>query len=467
MDKMRVLIVDDEENIRKVLGAIVEDEGAVASLADSAEAARLILLDQQFDLIFLDVWLPGIDGMTFLGELIQFKPGTSGGGSICPVVMISGHGTIDMAVQAVKTGAYDFIEKPLSLERVSAVLRNIHEMVRLRRENLELREKLLDGETMVGSSTVVEGLKHLIRQAATTNAPVFIFGENGTGKELVARTIHRQSSRSAKPFIALNCAAIPEALIESELFGYEKGAFTGAVNQKKGRFELADGGTLFLDEVVDLSAAAQAKLLRVLQDMAFERIGGEKSIKVDVRIVAASNKDLRTEVQAGTFREDLFYRLHVLPIQVPTLAKRSEDIPLLCQHFLAIEADAQARPVPALEPGALAVLKGYEWPGNIRQLKNIIQRLMVICDDSIDSASVARALGQDRLLTPVIAPSSTDDFWATVAAMDLQSAKDEFERRFLLLKLEEHNYNITRTAQNLGMYPSNLHAKIRKYHLER
>jgi len=460
-----IYIIDDEPGIRSVMCEILSDEGYECASAESGEQGLEKLGSMVPDAIILDVWLPGMDGLAVLKILRERRPET-------PVIMVSGHSTIDVAVQAVKAGAFDFLEKPLSMEKVLTVITNALEMNRLRHENRKLRSQI-DPRPMIGSTQAMQELRKQIAQAAASLAPVWISGENGTGKELVARSIHRESRRAAGAFIAVNCAAIPETLIESELFGHEKGAFTGAIAQKKGRFELADGGTLFLDEVIDLSPSAQVKLLRVLQDMQFERVGGERSVRVDVRVIAASNRDVSAAVQEGSFREDLYYRLHVLPLQVVPLRNRPEDIPDLVARFMQDESIAMAAPLPLVSPEAMQQLVAYTWPGNVRQLRNVIQRIMALSNGmDIDATTCAAALGQDFYVaqqapsTP-IKTENTGDILAMVANMELGEAKDTFERLFLLQKLEEQGYNITRTAQVLGMYPSNLHAKMKKYNLER
>jgi len=463
-----IAVIDDEDGIRQVLSSILHDEGYATVEAIDGETGLELLAREDIDVVILDVWLPGMDGLGVLKALREKRYDA-------PVIMVSGHGTIDMAVQAVKGGAYDFLEKPLSMEKVLTTITNAMEIARLRRENRLLRSQVGGGDAMVGESVAMRDIRRLVAQAAATSAPVFISGENGTGKELVARSIHKRGKRANGPFIAINCAAIPETLLESELFGHEKGAFTGAIAQKKGRFELANGGTLFLDEVADLSPAAQVKLLRVLQEMCFERVGGEKTINVDVRVIAATNRNIREAVQEGTFREDLFYRLHVFPVKVPALKERKSDIPLLVSHFFHLESELQAIPKAEASKEALDLLVQYDWPGNVRQLRNMVQRLLAIADgETVDAEMVQWSLDQDAEPGARISEAlggdnipSDSDIWKITSEMELGDAKDAFERMFLFQRLQAHGYNVTRTAESLGMYPSNLHAKIRKFNLER
>jgi two-component system nitrogen regulation response regulator NtrX len=451
-----ILVIDDEPGIRSAIRGILEDEGYNALVAEDA-IIGLDLLDQGgVDLVLLDVWLPRMGGIEALEEIKRRRPELA-------VVVISGHGNVEMAVRAVKLGAYDFIEKPLSIERLLTVVRNALETAVLRRENrsLRLREaRKAAAEPLLGHSAAMEEVRGLAELAASSDARVLITGENGTGKELLAHFIHARSERSEAPFIALNCAAIPEGLVESELFGHEKGAFTDAVARRLGRFEAANGGTLFLDEVADLSQAAQAKLLRVLQEMRFERLGGEETIAVDVRVIAATNKDIRREVEAKRFREDLYFRLAVIPIRMPPLRERMEDIPELCSSFLALPDNTGTR---KLSPEAKAALALRSWPGNVRELKNAMERLVVLSDEpTISLSTVERILGK-------IAPLSDrrlSDLPERYLALGLQDAKELFERDYLAHKLRESHYNITRTAESIGVYPSGLHAKIKKFGIE-
>ncbi|MFP4330962.1 MAG: sigma-54-dependent transcriptional regulator [Spirochaetaceae bacterium] len=446
----RILVVDDEAGIREVLDEILEDEGYEVLLAADGLDVPAILEEQRIDLVLLDVWLPGKGGIELLKEISEGFPEIE-------VVMISGHGTVDIAVKALKMGAYDFIEKPLSLDRVLTIVANALEVGSLREENRELRSRLAEADQITGQSPRINQVREVVRQAAGSDARILITGENGTGKELVARQIHRRSERAEGPFVEVNCAAIPDTLIESELFGHEKGAFTGAFSQRRGKFEQADGGTLFLDEVADMSLAAQAKVLRAIQEMAFQRIGGEKTIHVDVRLIVATNKDIQEEVRAGNFREDLFFRLNVIPIEVPPLRERIEDIPLLVTHFLSLyTSDDEPR---RFSEEAIARLCEHSWPGNVRELKNFVERISIMCgNEVISEADVAEYLDQG--------PRGGDEPLNSYLEMGLTEARDAFERDYLVRKLEENGNNISQTAQQLGIYPSNLHAKIKKFGIE-
>jgi len=447
-----ILIIDDEDGIRNVLGDVLQDEGFAILRAADGPRGLALLQSEVIDLVFLDVWMPGMGGLDVLRAIREGFPEV-------PVVMISGHASIDVAVKAVKSGAWDFVEKPLSIDKTLAVVANALKVDELRRENRALKAHLLLEDTMIGESAPMRKVKELIRQSAGVNTRVMILGENGTGKELVAREIHRQSPRSRKPFVEVNCAAIPDALLESELFGHEKGAFTSAVARRKGRFEQADTGTLFLDEVADMSLSAQAKVLRAVQEGRFERIGGEGSLTVDVRIISATNKDIPTEVAAGRFREDLFYRLNVVPITVPALRERKEDLPLLVDYFLRKFKSPDA-PVPTFSPEAWKALVDHSWPGNIRELKNYLERLSLMVDDPIIGPDEARAflgVGQSSETPSPLGP------WTHLG---LNEAKDAFEKAFIEEKLQENGYNISRTAQALGLYASNLHTKLKKFAIE-
>src|SRR5215475_8728059 len=359
MASEHILIVDDELAIQKALRGVLEDEGYRVSVAGSAQEAVAQLQDESPDLVFLDIWMPGADGLEALAEFKRIRPETA-------VVMISGHGTIETAVKATKLGAYDFIEKPLSLEKILLAATRALDHGRLERENRDLREQLARGQQIVGRSRLIEELRQQIGIAAPTNGRVLVHGENGAGKELVARAIHAQSARREGPFVEVNCAAIPEELIESELFGHERGAFTGAVSRRRGKFELADGGTLFLDEVGDMSVKTQAKVLRALEEQAFERVGGKDTLRVDVRVLAASNQNLPDLIAANAFREDLYYRLNVIPIEVPSLRRRKEDIPALVEHFIRLFSGENGKRPKTMSVEALAYFRSYAWPGNVR-----------------------------------------------------------------------------------------------------
>jgi len=452
--KPTILIIDDEDGIRNVLGDVLQDEGFAVIRAADGPAGLKVLKSEIVDLVFLDVWMPGMGGLDVLRAIREEFPEV-------PIVMISGHASIDVAVKAVKIGAWDFVEKPLSMDKTLAVVSNALKVQELKRENRELKAHLFLEDTMIGEGTGMRRVKELIRQSAVVNTRVMILGENGTGKELVAREIHRQSTRARRPFVEVNCAAIPDTLLESELFGHEKGSFTNAVARRKGRFEQADTGTLFLDEVADMSLSAQAKVLRAVQESRFERIGGEGTLSVDVRIISATNKDIPVEVAAGRFREDLFYRLNVVPITVPPLRDRREDLPLLIDYFFRKFRNPAQGPHPVFSPEGFQVLADHSWPGNIRELKNYLERLSLMIDDSIIGPEEARAfLGH---ATGAELPPSPLSPWAHLG---LNEAKDAFEKAFIEEKLKENNYNISRTAQNLGLYASNLHTKLKKFAIE-
>lgn len=384
----RILIIDDERLIRHALRDILEYEKHVVEEAENGNDGLKAALDGKFDVIFCDVKMPGKDGIEVV-ESMSLK------GVETPVVIMTGHGTVELAVQALKAGAYDFIEKPLDLNRILVALRNATDREELRREASTLRRKTRTGgdRDMVGQSPALEEIRSVIQKVAPTDARVLITGANGTGKEVVARRIHAQSQRSNSPFVEVNCAAIPAELIESELFGHEKGAFTSAVKQRKGRFEQAQGGTLFLDEIGDMALPAQAKMLRALQERVIQRVGGDKNIKVDVRVLAATNKNLSVEIQEGRFREDLFHRLNVIPIRVPSLAERAVDVPLLVAHFLGGVASELGVSAPKFSEEALTALSQAPWTGNIRELRNVVERLVILCGDEVNAADVERHVG--------------------------------------------------------------------------
>lgn len=445
MTESVVLIVDDEEGIRETLSGIFEDEGYSVLSADSGEEALKLLKEQSPDLVLLDVWLPGIDGLQTLKEIKGQKPDL-------PVVMISGHGNIELAVKATRAGAYDFLEKPLTLDRVVLAARRALERRSLEIENKSLRQDLTKKWRPVGSSGKMNRLREQIEMAAKGNGRVLILGESGSGKELVAHVLHENTSRAGKPFIEMNCAAIPQELIESELFGHEKGSFTGAFERKKGKFELADEGTLFLDEVGDMSLATQSKVLRVIETQEFQRVGGSKSIKVDVRIISATNKDLTEEVKKGSFREDLFYRLNVIPIEVPPLRERREDIPELVEYFLQYFATEYGQRPRKITPDGLKILVSYDWPGNIRELRNLIERLVIMTpSDTITAKHV------------LVGETARADYFSLNT---LKEARDSFEKDFIAKKLEENNWNISKTAEILEIERSNLHRKIKAYDIK-
>ena len=382
---MRILIADDERAIRRALREIFEFEGYSVDEVENGEEALVALRKKEYDAIFCDIKMPHVDGMEVQAQM-KLE------GINVPMIMISGHGTVETAVQAIKNGAFDFIEKPLDLNRLLITLRNVKERGQLLSETVQLKTTIrkFKGTSIIGESASIKAILAMIEKVAPSDARVLITGQNGSGKELVARALHDNSNRSKASFIEVNCAAIPSELIESELFGHEKGAFTSAVKDKKGKFELASGGTLFLDEIGDMSLSAQAKVLRALQENLIQRVGGEKDIKVDCRILAATNKDLRTEISEGRFREDLFHRLAVIPIHVPSLNERKDDIPLLADYFLGKICDEHGIPHKKFHPAAYVALQNINWTGNIRELRNIIERLIILCNDAISAEDVNR-----------------------------------------------------------------------------
>ena len=450
MAKKTVLIVDDEAGIRESMAGLFEDEGYSVIAASSGEEAIERAAEKSPDIVFLDVWLPEMDGLEALARLKELRPKV-------PVVMMSGHGNIEVAVKATRNGAYDFLEKPFSsIERVILVARLAMERQRLEGENLILKADLQRKWRLIGNSQPMRILRDQIAMASQGNTRVLILGESGTGKELVARQLHEQSSRAEGPFVEVNCAAIPQELIESELFGHEKGSFTGASERKSGKFELAHEGTLFLDEIGDMSLPTQAKVLRVLETQIFQRVGGNKNIEVDVRIIAATNKNLQDEVKKGAFRDDLFYRLNVIPLVIPPLRERSEDIPGLVEFFAeAFVLDNGIRP-KRFETDALAALQSHAWPGNIRELKNVVERIMIM----VPGQSVTRKSLETLSILQPADPGRQDVYFSQ---RSLRDAKESFERDFILRKLQENDGNVSRTAEMIGIERSNLHKKIRSY----
>ncbi len=449
----RVLVVDDEQGIRAALGQLLEYEGY-----DVRTAANVVDALTEYErfrphLTFLDVKLPGIDGIEALKQLRERDPGAT-------VVMISGHATIQTAVEATQLGAYDILEKPLDTDRILVLLRNALGHVELSEENARLKQTIESRYEIVGRSYTIRALLDRIEKVAKTPARVLITGENGTGKELVARAIHRESTRARRPFIEVNCAAIPSELIESELFGHMKGSFTGAVQDRAGKFEQADGGTLFLDEIGDMSLSAQAKVLRVLQDGVVTRIGGAKTISVDVRVLAATNKVVEDEIAASRFREDLYYRLNVVPIAVPALRERREDIPLLVAHFVQTLSTQDGLTPRTIAPEAVDALAGLDWPGNVRELRNTIERLLILsAGPRIVATDVERLVG--RRATEGAGLGSLTD------CRTFEEFKHTAEQAFLLAKLREYDWNVSETARALDMPRSNLYKKIERYGLTR
>ena len=446
-----ILVVDDEAGVRASLTGILGDEGYLVDAVESGEAGLLALESREYDLLLLDVWLPKMDGIETLSRVRTLDPDL-------PVVVISGHGSIETAVKAVRMGARDFVEKPLSLEKTLLVVKNALRQQRLETENRALKEQIEHRYSMVGESPAIRQLHAEIAQAAPSNGRVLIYGENGTGKELVARNIHHHSLRASGPFVEVNCAAIPEELIESELFGHVRGAFTGALAAKKGKFELADGGTLFLDEVADMTLKTQAKVLRVLQEQKLEPVGGTTSVTVDVRVIAATNKRLEEEIRRGAFREDLFFRLNVIPFHVAPLRERREDIPVLARHFIAeFSAEYGKRP-REITKGALEVLTANPWPGNVRELRNIIERLVIMAPgDTIEAHHLPASFGAPAAVAA--GPVALADF------ASLADARADFEQRYIWKKYQACGGNMSRTAEALQVERSNLYRKMKAYGL--
>jgi len=447
-----ILVVDDEPNILKVMGDILTDEGYRVRTAHSGEEALAEVQRSSPDLVILDIWLPGMDGLQTLDVLKGVIPET-------PVIMISGHGTIETAVRAIKMGAYDFIEKPPTIERTLLAVRHGLEQQRLLQENRALRQHLERQYEIIGEGPAIRRILTQVESVAPSHGRVLIRGESGVGKELIARAIHRSSPRRERPFVEVNCAAIPDELIESELFGHEKGAFTGALTTRRGKFELADEGTIFLDEVGDMSLKAQSKVLRVLQEQVFERVGGTEVFRVDVRVIAASNKDLEQETRDGRFREDLYYRLNVVPVEVPPLRERREDIPLMARHFLKGFCAEYGKKEKTLSPDSMELFLQHPWPGNVRELKNVIERLVIMVPGEVihrfhvDPALQARPVREEGTsFVPEVSRTAS-----------LREARNRFEREYILMHLQENQGNVTRTAERLKIERSNLHRKLKAY----
>ncbi len=449
----RILIVDDEDGIRKVLRQLLEYEGHEVRTASGGGEAITAFEEFEPDLTFLDVKMARMDGLEVLMRLRAIDPDAL-------VVMISGHGTIETAVEATRRGAYDFLEKPLDTDRILVTLRNALQQRGLVQENARLRGEVESRHEIVGGSFAIRALLDRIEKVAPTDARVLITGENGTGKELVARAIHRLSTRADGPFVEVNCAAIPAELIESELFGHVKGSFTGAFADRSGKFEQADGGTLFLDEIGDMSPAAQAKVLRALQEGIITRVGGERPIRVDVRVVAATNKDLKQEIARGRFREDLYFRLNVVPIHVPPLRERREDIPMLVRHFAQVAVEQQRLPGREFAPAAIDRLCALDWPGNVRELRNTVERLLILArGPEITAADVDRLSGA--------APEAGGLSGELLQAPTFAEFKERAERAYILAKLREFDWNVSETARSIDMPRSNLYKKIERYGLVR
>ncbi len=448
----RILIVDDSDGTRDSLGAILADDGHPCHGVASGAEALAELRSQSYDLVFLDLVLPDTDGLELLKEIHSLD-------SELPVIVISGRGNIDLAVRATRLGAYDFLEKPLSLERVTLTAKHALDRVRLNRKLEQLSDRLDDSTELVGESPAMRRLKSELARAADSDGRILLLGENGTGKELAAHYAHRLSARADAPFVEVNCAAIPEELIESELFGHMKGSFTGASADRAGRFEQADGGTLFLDEIADMSVKTQAKVLRALQEQRFERVGGSSPIQVDVRIIAATNKDLESEIRDGNFREDLYFRLAVLPIQIPPLRDRREDVPTLAEHFLGLFARRQGRRPKSLTSEVKDRLIAYPWPGNVRELKNLVERLMIMVPgEEIGIRDLPSQMGQsaiDPLRSLLEQPH-----------LSLREARGAFEKELIEHRLAHLSGNVSKTAQSLELERSHLYRKIKAYDIE-
>jgi DNA-binding NtrC family response regulator len=464
-----VLIVDDEKNIRRTLRMVLEGEGHVVHEAGSTAEAEGVLALHPIDVIVLDVKLGDDNGLELLRALkSRGEDGMASKTSEIPVVMISGHATIDDAVSATRLGAFDFMEKPLDRNRVMVTVRNALERRKMWREVHDLRRAVDARWELLGTTPVMMELRRQIAKVAPTRSRILITGESGTGKELIARAIHRNSSVSNGTFVKVNCAAIPPELIESELFGHERGAFTGAVAKKRGLFEVADGGTIFLDEIGDMALPAQAKVLRVLQTGEFTRVGGEKSMRTDCRVVAATNRDLEEMVKTGTFREDLYFRLNVVPIRSPDLKERPDDIPLLVESFIRECCDENGLGYKPVDDPVLERLKQYEWPGNVRELRNVVERLVIMSDEVIRDKDLPPYLGGPRSATQRgnSGPINAIDL-GRYAGKSLREFREEVESEFIRIRLAEFDWNISRTAQALGIERTNLHKKLRALGIHR
>jgi two-component system nitrogen regulation response regulator NtrX len=447
----KILVVDDEENIRKTLKEILEDESHDVVLAEDGERGLRAFIEEAPDIVLMDIQMPKKDGLTLLAD-IKAQPAD------CEVIMISGHGTIESAVRAIKSGAYHFLQKPLSMIEVKQIVRHAAMAKQQRDELRQFRQRDDDKYSIVGGSAAIEKIMGEVKKVAPTNGRVLISGDSGTGKELVAYAIHKNSQRAAGPFVKVNCAAIPQNLIESELFGHEKGAFTGAVASKRGKFELADKGTLFLDEIGDMDMNTQTKVLRAIQEGEFERVGGTKTLKVDVRIVAATHRDLLKMIEESKFRQDLYYRLNVVPITMPKLSQRMEDIPLLADYFLDIYCRENGTTKKKFSQDALALLMTQPYPGNIRELKNIVERLAIMSSANEISAHEIKAL------TEMKEEKAAGIF---TMPMPLSKAQDELEREYVKTQLELNGWDIPKTAEVLGIQRTNLHRKIRQLGIEK
>ena len=451
--KPTALVVDDESSICESLKGVLSDEGWDVRTANAGLEGLKIFLVDQIDLVFLDVWMEGIDGIETLQKMRDKKTNV-------PIVIMSGHGTIETAVKATKLGAMQFLEKPLSIEKIIPILdaaQNVKELPE------KLDENYLKKYQLIGESKQINAIRRQIKIVSPRNSWVLITGENGTGKEVVARNIHLSSKRLDKPFVAVNCAAIPEELIESELFGHSKGAFTNATADKRGKFELANHGTLFLDEIGDMSMKTQAKILRILQEQQFERVGGHDTISVDVRVIAATNKNLEIEIANGNFREDLYYRLNVIPIEMPPLRQRKQDIALLVEYFLTLMSKEIGEPKKNLSEDALSYLTEYHWPGNVREVRNIIERISIL----VESSTVSRSdIPKFRQKSFELQDGESGFIVEACKGMSLKKAREEFEKKFIIMSLEQSDWNVSKTAEAIGIERSNLHRKLRAYQIE-
>ncbi len=448
----KIFVVDDEVTICTTIKGILTDEGYEVVTATSGERALKRVSQEMPDLMLLDIWLPGISGLEVLKKIKVDHPDL-------PVVIMSGHGTIETAVKATKWGAYEFIEKPISLDKLIISVQNALAHHSLQEENKALKKKIKQkgGHQLIGDSEFMKQLKEQLKLAAPTNSSILITGENGTGKEVVANTIHENSSRCDQPFVAVNCAAIPEGLIESELFGHEKGAFTGATHQKKGKFDAANGGTLLLDEIGDMSLITQAKILRILQEKSFERVGGSTVIEVDVRMIAATNKNLEEEIKKGNFREDLYYRLNVIPFHLSPLRERQGDIQELVNHFLKAFSKDLGIPQKKISKGAMEILLQYGWPGNVRELKNFVERIIIMSrGKTVEVKDIPLNIREGSFSVGAIAEEN----------ITMKEAKIQFEKRFILEKLDQNEWNITKTSEVIGVERSNLHRKMKQYGID-
>ncbi len=447
----QILIIDDEASIRETLSGILEDEGFTALSAPSAEEGIAILEENTIDLVLLDIWLgDNMDGLTALEKIKEIHS--------LPVIMISGHGTIETAVQATRKGAFDFVEKPLSYDKIILAITNGLRFAQLEKDNKILRDQTDKVVKITGESTVINNLREQIKRVAPTDAWVLIRGDHGTGKELVAQSIHRHSAMSDHPMIEVNCAAIPDELIESELFGHEKGSFTGAHTSKRGKFDQADGGILFLDEIGDMSLKTQAKILRILQEQKFERVGGHKTISVNVRVLAATNKNLEVEIEQGNFRADLFWRLNVVPITVPSLHERLSDIPLLVTDLMQ-NLVSRGFGQKTFSESAFKVMMQHSWPGNVRELRNFIERMAIMCPaDTITDEDISLFLNPTMAIT---APANGTEGMRPYGVSNFKEAKKYFEKEYLQQKLDENNGNVSQTAEQVGMERSHLHKKLK------